>query len=337
MFRVAAFTGDMKEPSARFRVRQVLPYLERHGVSMTDLPSRISKYPPESRALRPLWGGAKLAELVPRVLQSHGFDAVLLQREMVSTFVTLEPLTRKPRILDVDDSIFLYRGGKFARRLAELSDRVICGNLQLANWFGSWNRNVTIIPTAVDAERYLPARGHPTAQRKVIGWIGTSGNLKYLYSIEKALATVMHAIPDAQLSIVSDKAPRFQEIDPKRIQYVPWQEDKEVEGIQSMDVGIMPLDDTPWARGKCSFKMLQYMACGLPVVASPVGMNAEVLGMGNIGVGATTEGEWTEALIALLESQDMRARLGRVGRKVVEEKFSIPVIAPQLAACLRGE
>lgn len=303
---------------------------------MTDLPSHISKYPPESRWMRPLWGCVKLAELVPRVVRSHNFDVVLLQREMISTFVSLEAWTKKPRVLDVDDAIFLYRGGDFARRLAQMSDRVICGNAQLASWFGVWNSDVTIIPTAVDAERYSPVSGSRENQRRVIGWIGTSGNLKYLYSIEKALANTMKTIPDAQLTVVSDKAPRFQNLDPSRVKYVPWQESEEVASIQNMDIGIMPLDDTPWARGKCSFKMLQYMACGLPVVASPVGMNAEVLGMGNLGVGATTAGEWTEALIALLESKDMRAHLGRVGRNIVEEKFSIPVIAPQLAACLRG-
>lgn len=337
MLRVAAFTGDRKEPSARFRVRQFLPCLERHGVSMTDLPSKLSKYPPEARWVRPLWGSAKLAELVPKVIRSYSFDAVLLQREMVSTFVTLEALTKKPRILDVDDAIFLYRGGGFARRLAQLSDRVICGNAQVASWFATWNRNITVIPTAVDAERYVPVPVHRDDwNRKTIGWIGTSGNLKYLYSIENALAKVMQASPDARLIIVSDKAPQFQRIDPARIQFVRWEEEKEIVSIQSMDVGIMPLDDTLWARGKCSFKMLQYMACGLPVVVSPVGMNAEVLAMGNVGIGASTESQWIDALVALLESEDMRSEMGTAGRKVVEAKFSIDVITPQLAACLRG-
>jgi glycosyltransferase involved in cell wall biosynthesis len=302
-----------------------------------DLPSYISKYPPESRWLRPLWGSAKLAELVPKVIQSHCFDTVLLQREMVSTFLTLEALTKNPRILDVDDAIFLYRGGGFARRLAEMSDQVICGNSYLAEWFGLLNRNVTIIPTAVDAARYFPLpENKDVADRKAIGWLGTSGNLKYLYSIEKALAKAMRMVPEAQLVVVCDKAPEFQWIDPIRIKYVRWEERNEVESIQSMDVGIMPLDDTPWARGKCSLKMLQYMACGLPVVVSPVGMNAEVLAMENLGIAASTESQWTDALIALLERKDMRSQMGSTGRKIIEERFSIDVIAPRLAACLRG-
>ena len=338
MIRVAAFAGDAKEPSARFRIRQYIPYLPREGVSIVDMHARLSKYPPEARWLRPLWGSAKLVELVPKVIQSHRFDTVLLQREMVSTFLTLEALTKKPRILDVDDAIFLYRGGGFARRLAQMSDRVVCGNPYLAEWFGLWNRNVTIIPTAVDAARYFPlSDNNDVADRKAIGWLGTSGNLKYLYSIENALAKTLRMVPEAQLVVVCDKAPEFQCIDPGRIKYVHWEEKSEVESIQSMDVGIMPLDDTPWSRGKCSFKMLQYMACGLPVVVSPVGMNAEVLAMGNLGVAAHTESKWADALIALLERKDMRSQMGSTGRKIIEERFSIDVIAPRLAACLRGK
>lgn len=337
MLRVAAFTGDVKEPSARFRVRQYIPHLHRYGIAIQDMSARISKYPPESRWLRPLWGSAKLTELVPRVFRSHSFDVVLLQREMVSTLVTLEALTKKPRILDVDDAIFLYRGGGFARRLAQMSDRVICGNPYLAEWFGLWNRDVTIIPTAVDAVRYFPSsKNDDVTNRKAIGWLGTSGNLKYLYSIENALAKTLRAVPEAQLVVVCDKAPEFQCIDPDRMRYVHWDEKSEVENIQRMDVGIMPLDDTQWSRGKCSFKMLQYMACGLPVVVSPVGMNAEVLAMGNLGIAASTQSQWTDALIALLESKDMHSKMGATGREIIETQFSIDVIAPRLAACLRG-
>lgn len=338
MLRVAAFTGDSKEPSARFRVRQYIPHLGQYGVSLTDIPSGLSKYPPQLSWARPLWGTVKLAELFPKVIRSHTYDAVLLQREMVSTFVTFEALTKKPRILDVDDAIFLHREGGFARRLAQMSDRIICGNSYLAEWFGRWNRNVSIIPTAVDTQRYLPlSQDSDGDDRKSIGWVGTSGNLKYLYSIESALATSMRAVPHAQLVVVCDKAPNFQSIDPSRIKYLRWEEEREVERIQSMDIGIMPLDDTPWGRGKCSFKMLQYMACGLPVVVSPVGMNAEVLALGKVGIGASTVRQWTDALMALLKGKDMRSEMGASGRKVVEEIFSLDAVGPHLAACLRGD
>ncbi|MHB1331601.1 MAG: glycosyltransferase family 4 protein [Sulfuriferula sp.] len=337
MIRVTAFTGGIAVPSARFRVRQYIPALREEGIEVKESVSRFGQYPPQVRWTRPFWALATLAERLPAVVMSHRYDAVLLQREIMSSFVTLEPLTIRPRILDVDDAIFLQRGGGFARRLAELSERVICGNNYLAEWFGRWNINVDVIPTAVDTERYLPdAETKPADSALIIGWIGTSGNYKFLYGIEDALAKVMRVHPNTRLKVVGDKLPEFRQLSLDQIDFVPWSEDIEVQAIQSMDIGIMPLEDSSWARGKCSFKMLQYLATGLPVVVSPVGMNAEILALGELGIGASTEKQWVDGIIALLESKTLRARLGAEGRRVAESSFSIRVVAPRLAHSLRG-
>lgn len=233
---------------------------------------------------------------------------------------------------------FSPAGGGFARKLAELSDKVICGNNYLAEWFGRWNSKVDVIPTAVDTERYLPVVANKRSDLPlVIGWIGTSGNYKYLYGIESALEKVMRAHPGTRLKVVGDQMPKFRHLSPGKIDFVPWSESVEVQAIQSMDIGIMPLEDTPWARGKCSFKMLQYMATGLPVVVSPVGMNAEILMLSVLGMSATTETQWIDGLIALLEDSALRARLGAEGRRVAESSFSIRVVAPQIARSLRGQ
>ncbi|HUW29072.1 MAG TPA: glycosyltransferase family 4 protein [Sulfuriferula sp.] len=338
MIRIAAFTGGLSIPSARFRVRQYIPALRLEGVEVKEFDSGFGQYPPEVRWARPFWALATLAERLPDVVMSHRYDAVLLQREIMSSFVTLEPLTTRPRILDVDDAIFLQRGGGFAKRLAELSDKVICGNSYLAEWFGRWNINVDIIPTAVDTERYLPnAETKPSDSPLIIGWIGTSGNYKYLYGIEGALAKVMRVHPSTRLKVVGDQLPEFRHLPPDQVDFVSWSEAIEVQAIQSMDIGIMPLEDSPWTRGKCSYKMLQYMATGLPVVVSPIGMNAEVLTLGELGIGATTKKQWIDGLIALLENKTLRARLGSEGRRVVESSFSIHVVAPQLARSLLGK
>lgn len=337
MTRVAAFTGGMSVPSARFRIRQYIPALRREGIEVEEFVSGFGKYPPQMRWARPIWALATLAERLPDIVMSHRHDAVVLQREIMSSFVTLEPLTARPRILDVDDAIFLLRGGNFAKRLAKLSDKVICGNNYLAEWFGRWNVNVDIIPTAVDTERYVPnAKTKSQGQSHIIGWIGTSGNYKYLYNIEGALAKVMRAHPDTQLKVVGDRMPEFRHLSLDKVSFVSWSEAIEVQVIQSMDIGIMPLDNSEWARGKCSFKMLQYLATGLPVVVSPVGMNAEVLRLGELGIGATTERQWIDGLTTLLEDSTLRARLGAEGRRVVESSFSIRVVAPKLARSLRG-
>lgn len=337
MTRVAAFTGGLLIPSARFRVRQYIPSLREEGIDVEEFASGFGQYPPRVRWARPFWAVATLAERLPAVVLSHRYDVVLLQREIMSSFVTLEPLVKRPRVLDVDDAIFLHRGGSFARELAELSDKVICGNNCLAEWFGRWNAKVDVIPTAVDTERYLPvAENKPSDLPLVIGWIGTSGNYKYLYGIESALEKVMRTHPSTRLKVVGDQMPKFRHLSPDKIDFVPWSESVEVQAIQSMDIGIMPLEDTPWARGKCSFKMLQYMATGLPVVVSPVGMNAEILMLGALGIIATTETQWIDGLIALLEDSALRARLGAEGRRVAESSFSIRVVAPQIARSLRG-
>lgn len=334
---VAALTGGREVPSARFRIRQYIGRLSTYGISVTEFSAPLGRYPPRNHLIRPLWAAATLATQLPGILMSHRCDITLLQREILSTFVTFESLTKRPTVLDVDDAIFLHRGGGFARRLAELSDKVICGNAYLAEWFGRCNKNVDIVPTAVDTERYLPdAETKPSGQPLVIGWIGTSGNYKYLYGIEGALEKVMRAHPGTRLKVVGDQLPEFRHLPLDQVDFVPWSEAIEVQAIQSMDIGIMPLEDSPWARGKCSFKMLQYMACGLPVVVSPVGMNVEVLAMGNVGIGASTGGQWVEALVSLLDNQGLRSGMGASGRRVVEESYSINALAPRLAACLRG-
>lgn len=332
--RVAAFTGGISVPSARFRVRQYIPCMQSQGIIIDEMPSRFGQYPPRTRWQRPFWGIAALGSLAPMIARSHRYDVVLLQREMLSTLFTLEALTRSPRVLDVDDAIFLYRGGVFARRLATVSDRVICGNEYLANWFGDWNSNVTIIPTAIDTARYLPA-GECVRRGKRIGWIGTSGNLHYLHSIEASLARVMSIVPDSRLLVVCDEAPVFKELPCHRVDFVKWSEENEVEAIQSMDVGIMPLADSLWARGKCSFKMLQYMACQVPVVASPVGMNAEVFSLGTVGFPARSETEWVDGLVEILQNDAMAEIMGINGRQVVGQHFSLQVLAQKLASTLR--
>jgi len=249
--------------------------------------------------------------------------------------LTLEPLTRHPRVLDVDDAIYLHRGGRFAERLASQCDLVICGNDYLKNIFSQWNKNVRVIPTAVDTKRYFPKKEIDATNRDVVGWTGTSGNFKYLYEIEPALAAVLKACPNIIFRVIADVKPAFRKIQERRIDFIRWSPENEIKGIQGMSIGIMPLSDSAWTRGKCSFKMLQYMACGVPVVVSPVGMNAQVLSLGAVGLGASNQNEWIAALVGLLRDKKEQVNMGINGRSIVEERFSIQVVAPCLGACLR--
>jgi glycosyltransferase involved in cell wall biosynthesis len=335
VLRVAAFTGGVNEPSARFRVRQYIPRLCKEGIKIHEMPARFGAYPPRAPWRRPLWGVASLAVQIPNIVASRRYDVVMFQREMVSTLVTLEPWMKQPRVLDVDDAIFLFRGGKAARHLAELSDLIICGNSFLADWFSQWNRNIVIIPTAVDSERFVPQTELGKEKRNlIIGWIGTSSNLGYLVNIEPALARVMGQYPQLRLSIISDRVPELRLVPPERVDFHRWSEKIEVVRIQRMDIGIMPMEDATWTRGKCAFKMLQYMSCGIPVVVSPVGMNNEILALGEVGFAAETTDQWVNALSCLLSNKEQRLFMGENGRKIVLDRYSIDVVAPNLGAVL---
>jgi glycosyltransferase involved in cell wall biosynthesis len=334
--RVAAFTAGAAIPSARFRVRQFIEPLTAEGIAVHELGNGGGgSYPPAAKWQRPLWAMTRLAALVPDVLSSRGDDVVLLQREMLSSFATLERFTGRPRIFDVDDAIHLLRGGTFARRIVQGCDQVIAGNDYLAEWYGQWNRRVTVLPTAIDTERYLPApRGEDDTLR--IGWIGTSGNFPYLQAIEPALERAMAERPNLHLLVMADRAPHLPTLHAARVRFQTWSEAGEVAALQAMDIGVMPLPDDLWTRGKCSFKMLQYMACGVPVVVSPTGMNAQVLAGGEIGFGPADGAQWTEALLALIDSAELRRRMGSEGRRLAESTYSVHTIAPRLAQILRG-
>jgi len=139
---------------------------------------------------------------------------------------------------------------------------------------------------------------------------------------------------DARLLVVADRLPQFSSLKAKQWSFYPWSEADEADAIAAMDVGLMPLPDNEWTRGKCSFKMLQYMACGKPVVVSPVGMNGELLRTAEIGFGAVAAEEWLSALEALYSNPGAAHEFGRNGRQLVERSYSLDVVGARLAELL---
>ena len=329
---VCAFTGGFQIPSARFRLRQMISCLESEGVNVKELVPFVSSYPPRAKILRPLWGVLALLNRLPGVISSYNYDLVFLQREMISTFSTLEKFTNHPRVLDIDDAIWLHRGGKFARELVALSDGVICGNNYISSWASLYNNKISVIPTAVDSHRFTPESGkNQRSGEFIIGWSGTSGGFNYLYRIEKALANLVKVRENIKIRIVSDRPPEFRLLPDHKVEFIKWSPKIEVQAIRGMSVGIMPLDNSEWSKGKCSFKMLTYMACGIPVVVSSVGMNTDVLSKGNCGYGVSSRQDWEDALLSLLDNEYLSSEMGGEGRKIIENCYSIEVVAPQLA------
>jgi len=166
-----------------------------------------------------------------------------------------------------------------------------------------------------------------------IGWIGSGGTIHYLQRILPALEEVARRFPHVCLKIVCN---RFLESPSIRIVKKPWAEDQEVEDLRSFDVGIMPLTDDLWARGKCALKIVQCLAAGVPVVCSPVGMNRDVVRDGLNGFWATTEREWVERLGVLMKDPELREQMGREGRRIVEERYSLQAVGQKLVGLLSG-
>ncbi len=332
---VIGLTGHRRTPSARFRVGQFVAPLAEEGVALDWRPAPVSEYPPVATWRRPLWLATSLAARLPDIARTWPADVTLFNREFISTLATLEGWTNRPRVFDVDDAIWLRRGGGYAARLARQMDLVVCGNEMIADWFGQHNSQLEILPTAVDTVRFAPRPVSDPGAAPTFGWSGTSSNHRFLLDLEEAFGRVLQEVPKARLRVCSDLEPRWRNLPAERVDFVPWSMESEVPFFQSLDVGLMPLEDTDWTRGKCSYKMLLYLSCGVPAVVSPVGMNNQVLGEAEVGRAAISGADWSAAIIDLLGATDVRQSLGRAGRRLVEEKYSVEVITRQWAALLR--
>lgn len=316
-------------PSTRFRWAQYIPDLVASGLVVSEYCAAFGSYAPMKKSDRPIWLVKTLGESLARSILSRSADVCFLQRNMVATLHTWEGLLKKPIVFDVDDAIFVGQRGNSANKIAQRAEIIVCGNSYLANHFERFGK-VEILPTAVDSERYKP--NHVASRDEiVIGWSGTSGGFEYLYDIEESLSQVLKARPKAVLKIVSDRRPNFKLIPEEQFHYEAWTAASEVQALQGFSIGIMPLVDDPWSRGKCSFKMLTYMAVGIPVIVSPVGMNIEILNKGKCGLSADSRTQWVESLIHLIDDVSERKVMGVVGREILEKFYSRKVIGPRLA------
>lgn len=339
--KITAITGGNNEPSARFRVRQYIQGLEKYNIQVTEHYPFIAKSGcywyhnlPFTFQILPQLGAATLRVVsrIPAIIKSHTSDLTWIQREFLTALSTTEGLTKSPRVFDVDDAIWLRLklSSGFAKKIVRKMDGLICGNEWLANYFSDCNIPTWIIPTGIDTIRWNIGCSN---QKKYfyLGWIGTSSNYKYLYDIEKALLTFFNKYPSVKLLIVSDQEPKFRKISRNNILFIRWSKDIEVQAVQQMDIGLMPLKNTDWEKGKCSYKMLLYMATGIPVIVSPIGMNKEILKIDTIGFGPTSYSEWVDSLTNLYLNSTLRKNMGLAGRRVVQQYYSLDTIIPQLS------
>ena len=306
--KVLFLTSGRDTPSSRFRVMQYLPKLRdvaQPGVSpcrpQKDLTHRDFRY--GGRPFGMMLGAAKLFSRLTAIARAPLHDRVSIERELLIRWTPkLEKLAMKlaPKsIFDFDDAIYLRHPDAVAA-ICSRATRVVVGNETLAAWARKHTDRVSVIPTTIDTARYTPG----TRDGKTVVWTGSAENLKYLAAIRSRIKQ--------PLRVVCNRKPDFD------CEFIPWSPATEVAALRTASVGVMPLTDDEWTRGKCGFKLLQYMACGLPCVASPVGVNAEIVG--ETGV----VGEDWEAGIAGALALD-----GAAARARIEERYSVNAVFPR--------
>jgi glycosyltransferase involved in cell wall biosynthesis len=329
MIKVTALTGSKYDPSSRFRVRQFIKPLRSLGVDVSEYWPLISRY-----KIEPLpWVVAALR--LPGLAASRLSDITWLGRELISGKSSLEHLAGKKRLFDVDDAIWVPYEDDFSAEIVKRCDGVIAGNRFLAEHYEKLGARVWLVPTSIDTELWRPAKAS-TDTKWTIGWSGSGSNLPFLYTIEDVLADFLAQHLDSRLLIVSDQRPQFERLPPASWEFVAWSMTNEVALVQQMNAGLMPLADSELARGKCGFKMLTYMACEIPALVSPVGVNSEILQRAEVGFGARTQDEWFAALLKLHADRELGVRMGAAGRKVVEEHYSVANSAKLLADIFRS-
>jgi len=337
--RVAFFTQGTRVPASRFRVDQLIPALQQH-VDCTvhpATPSVYGDYKGFSGGWRALAKPFSIASRLKQLRELPDADVVWMQRPLTEYFTTaLERLVtwRKPAVFDFDDAIFHNRWGLEARKLRTIIDRVdrvVAGNSYLAE-FVDLPDKTTIIPTVVDETRYSP-RADPDGPFTIV-WTGMSHNLRELAPYMPALRRVL-AETGGRFVVVADRLDRTH-LGDVPVDFVQWSPDSEVAALAAGHAGVMPLADTPYNRGKCAFKLIQYMARGIPVVASPVGANREVVRDGIEGFYAVTVDDWATGLLSLARDRDMRVRMGNAGRTRVEDHYSVTAVVPQYLEVLRA-
>ncbi len=337
------------EPAAspRYRVLQYLPYLREKGVDCTVMSALepeeyegLSRLAQEGSAHR--YHLTEMRRRAMQLLQSRVYDIVFVQKTIMSVYVkrmaTLLHWRARRVVYDIDDAVNIaapvtLRGiwkciedpGQINKVMGRAS-LVIAGNRWLQSVAEAAGARAELLPTVVDTTRFVPADNAPETYR--VGWIGGPSTCDNLYPI----AEVLSGLERAQVRIVG--------ADPDRVaiegaQHRPWSLESEVGEVQAFSVGLMPLPKDEWSRGKCALKAIQYMACGVPCVATPYGAVRDVIEHERNGLYADSPAEWKNAL-ERLRDPGLRAKLGEAARETIETRYSLASAAPRMHELLES-
>ena len=334
-------------PGQRYRLEQWEPLLRERGVEITWAPFEDDEL--HSIVYKPGRMGKKL-QLVTRNLarrlstinRARKYDLVYILREAAllgpPVFERLLYQQRVPFVFDFDDAIFVsYRSPsngylsylKFASKtktICRLASHVMVGNPYLAEYAGAVNDNVTVIPTTIDTVKYRVPPPKTTDGPIVIGWTGSFSTVQHLDTLRGALKKLAET-QQFRLRVIGTPAYELSSVDVEAMQ---WRAATELEDLHAIDIGVMPLPDDNWSKGKCGLKALQFMALGIPTICSPVGVNTDIIQDNENGFLAMSESEWVDKLTRLLRDAELRRRLGDAGRVTVEQRYSAATQAPRV-------
>ena len=327
---LAVAVGGPRVASVRYRVMAIVPSLEAAGFDV--------------RLRFPVAGGrlARLADLLRDTARPAGEEVFFVHRKTYPPPFARR-LRRKGRafVFDMDDALDLPPPGRdfgeavglryrrnFVATVAQ-ADLVLCGNGELAARVP--HGRTAIVPTAIDTDRFRPGAARP-AEGPVLGWVGHSDNLPYLEALGEPLRELARRHPGLKLVVVADRPLEIPGVD---VVFRKWRLEEEISCFDGIAVGLMPLEDTPWARAKCAFKAIQYMALGIPAVASPVGMNRELIRDGVNGFLPADPSGWVAAIDLLLRDAATTRAVGARGRDTVEREFSVDRVGRRVAGLCR--
>lgn len=332
-------------PSQRFRFEQYFLFLENNGFRVTVHPFLTtpgwSVIYTKGKIFVKAWLIMKgLAQRMMQMFTIGSADFVFIHRETAPVGPPvfewiISKIAKKRLIYDFDDAIWLtdkleesklekiIRWRSKVKKICSWSYRVSCGNEYLMNYAQRFNQNVRRNPTTIDTRTgHNPARftTHKDSSKITIGWTGSHTTGKYLKIIEPVIHQLQQKYQHLNFLIISDQRPQ---LNVEHIEFMPWKKETEAEDLLKMDIGIMPLPDDEWTKGKCGFKALQYMAMQIPCVLSPVGVNTSIVDHGKTGFIASTEQEWILYLEKLIEDSDLRKKIGIASREKVIVSYSV--------------
>ncbi len=336
--------GSRENPASRYRHYNMLPYLERAGFKVDIFPlfedvyykSILLEKDAKKRILRKsLYSMKRFIKRISHIPFLGHYDLVVIENQLFpyeqGFLEWIATRINGKLVIEFDDAIFLTKlhSGKLARTL-KLAEHVIVGNPNLAEFARRYNDSVSVIPTVFDLRHYdkLPER-EPKA-RPAIGWLGQPVGLQYLKVVAPALQELAKT-HDFELRILSRESVEIPGVD---VHLVPWNLEHEKQDLVQLDVGIMPLFDDIWSRHKCAGKLLHYMALGIASLASPVGVNTDIIKDGVNGFLAADTKQWTDKLARLLDDETLRLKMGKAGRLTAKE-YSLQVWAPKVAELYR--